>query len=136
VSRRTPKAAKSTPGEAQATVTVCRGCCCGTTGKHPGIDHAAQLAALRTELADTGVRVTDCLDACERSNVMVVSPSPEGRRAGGRPVWLGQVLDTDAVSDIAAWVRAGGPGVSEARDILELYMFSPSRRVRTASGTE
>ena len=33
-------------------------------------------------------RVTDCLDACEHSNVMILSPTAAGRQAGGRPVWL------------------------------------------------
>jgi hypothetical protein len=76
------------------------------------------------------VRVTDCLDACERANVVVVQPSANGRKAGGRPVWLGLVNDRDATADIAAWVESGGPGIAEPPGILDLYAFSPSRRVR------
>jgi hypothetical protein len=87
-------------------------------------------------LGTSNVRAADCLNACERSNVMVVSPSTEGRRRDGGPVPLGQLLDSDAVANIAAWVRAGGPGVTEAPDILELHTFRPSRRMRSASGTE
>jgi hypothetical protein len=70
----------------------------------------------------------DCLDACERANVIVVQPSAEGRRAGGRPVWLGEVNDPDATGDIAAWIEKGGPGLADSPDILDLYAFTPSRR--------
>ncbi|MEV2248062.1 (2Fe-2S) ferredoxin domain-containing protein [Streptomyces sp. NPDC049970] len=130
MSRRTRKAALAS-GAARPTVTLCRGCCCGTPDKVPRVDHEAQLADLRTQLAGVAmVRRTDCLDACERANVIVVQPSAEGRKVGGRPVWLGQVNDPDAAADIATWVKDGGPGLAEAPDILDLYTFSPSRRVR------
>jgi (2Fe-2S) ferredoxin len=130
VSRRSRKAAPAA-GAARPTVTVCRGCCCGTSAKVPRLDHAAQFADLRTALAEVAmVRRTDCLDACERANVIVIQPSAAGREAGGRPVWLGQVNDPDAAADIAAWVRDGGPGLAEPPDILDLYTFTPSRRVR------
>lgn len=93
---------------ARCTVTVCRGCCCGTP-KVPGVDHAAQLAELKARVATIAqVRAVDCLDVCEQANVIVVQPSPAGRSAGGRPVWLGLVNDPDATGDIAAWIRAGG----------------------------
>ncbi len=129
MSRRNRQAAT---GTARCTVTVCRGCCCGTP-KVPGLDHAAQLADLRESLGTVAtVRPTDCLDACEYANVIVVQPSPEGRRAGGRPVWLGLVNDPDAARDITAWVRAGGPGLADPPAILDLYAFTPSRRIRQA----
>jgi hypothetical protein len=76
------------------------------------------------------VRAVNCLDACEQANVVVIQPSPAGRAAGGRPVWLGLVNDPDASADITAWVRAGGPGLADPPDILDLYAFQPSRRVR------
>ncbi|PWI45765.1 hypothetical protein [Streptomyces sp. ICBB 8177] len=132
MSRRTREAAPATAGSARCTVTVCRGCCCGTP-KIPGLDHGAQLAQLRGALDDTAqVRVTGCLDACEHANVIVVQPSAAGRAAGGRPVWLGLVNDTDAADDIAAWVEAGGPGLADPPGILDLYAFTPSRRIRQA----
>ncbi|MFJ7147580.1 (2Fe-2S) ferredoxin domain-containing protein [Streptomyces sp. NPDC100445] len=127
------RAKKGTPASAAArpTVTVCRGCCCGTPAKVPHLDHEAQLTDLRTRLAGVAmVRRTDCLDACERANVIVIQPSAEGRKAGGRPVWLGQVNDSDAAADITTWVENGGPGLAEAPGILDLYAFTPSRRVR------
>lgn len=78
------------------------------------------------------VRATGCLDACEHANVIVVQPSPAGRAAGGRPVCLGLVNDTEAAADIAAWIAAGGPGLADPPGVLDLYEFSPSRRVRQA----
>ncbi|MBH1934211.1 (2Fe-2S) ferredoxin domain-containing protein [Streptomyces sp. AV19] len=124
---------KNAPAAAPCTVTVCRGCCCGTP-KIPGVDHAAQLAQLRGDLAgaDGRIRVSDCVDACEHGNVIVVQPSAEGRAAGGRPVWLGLVNDPDATADIATWIRDGGPGLAEPPGVLDLYAFTPSRRVRQA----
>ena len=90
MSKRTKRDASTAKvGAAPCTVTVCRGCCCGTP-KVPGLDHAAQLTDLRTSLAAVAtVRPVGCLDACEQANVIVVQPSAEGRKAGGRPVWLG-----------------------------------------------
>ncbi|MFG2820541.1 (2Fe-2S) ferredoxin domain-containing protein [Kitasatospora sp. NPDC048365] len=124
---RQPAAAPAAP----VTVTVCRGCCCGTTAKHPGVDHAGQLARLRAGVGTAGqVRAVDCLDACGHSNVVVVSPSAEGRRAGGRPVWLGWVLAEDMIDEIGEWVRAGGPGIVPAPGVLDLQEFQVSRRVR------
>jgi (2Fe-2S) ferredoxin len=122
--------------EKTATVTVCRGCCCGRAEKNPGTDHAGQLAALRERLGRERVRISECLDVCEQSNVIVVSPAPAGRANGGRPVWLGLIHDADAVADIADWVQAGGPGLAEPPEILDLYRFAPSRRVRAESGIE
>ncbi|MFI9550563.1 (2Fe-2S) ferredoxin domain-containing protein [Nonomuraea endophytica] len=106
-------------------VTVCRGCCCGSDRKVPGFDHEEQVRRL-SELVE--VRVSDCLDVCEQANVIVVQPGPEGRRAGGRPVWLGLVNQADAADDIATWVKAGGPGLAEPPPILDLYVISPPRR--------
>lgn len=121
------------PAPEGCTVTVCRGCCCGTARKHPGVDHAGQLAALTAGVAGAGrVRTSDCLDACERSTVVVVGPSAEGRRAGARPVWLGEVLDDAAVADVVAWVRAGGPGVADPPELLDLAVFNPTRAARVA----
>ncbi|MEV4516435.1 hypothetical protein AB0K00_46740 [Dactylosporangium sp. NPDC049525] len=106
-------------------VTVCRDCCCGSARKHPDVDHAGQVARLRSALGQTGVRVSACLDACERSNIVVVHPTPAARRAGARPVWLGYVLDDAVIGDLTAWVEAGGPGVVPLPEILGLYRTNP-----------
>ena len=130
MSRRAARRDTPAPGADRPTVPVCRGCCCGTP-KIPRLDHEAQLADLRAALAGAArIRRTDCLDACEHANVIVVQPSAAGRLAGGHPVWLGLVNDRDATADISAWVGAGGPGLAEPPGILDLYTFTPSRRVR------
>lgn len=96
------------------TVTVCRDCCCGTERKHPGIEHDAQLKTLRDGLSVSGrVIVSQCLLVCDRSNVMVVSPSPAARGSGAKPVWLAGMLAPKYTEAVVDWVRAGGPGVAE-----------------------
>lgn len=112
-------------------VTVCRGCCCGTTAKHPDVDHPGQLAQLRAGIGGTGqIRTSDCLDACEHSNVIVVTPTPAGRHRGARPVWLGEILEPDTIATVTEWIAAGGPGIAEPTDTIDAHTFHPSRRVR------
>jgi len=48
-------------------------------------------------------------------------------------VWLGLVGDRDAITEITAWVAAGGPGVADPPFALDLYEFKPPRRVRAES---
>jgi hypothetical protein len=103
------------------TVTVCRDCCCGTARKHPGFDHDAQLDQLRDGLYDgeSGrLVVSQCLLACERSNVVVVTPAPGARNGGARPVWLSGVLSDEQTSAVVEWVRAGGPGRASPPGVL------------------
>jgi len=45
-------------------------------------------------------------------------------------MWFGLVNAPDASADITAWVSVGGPGLANPPDILDLYAFQPSRRVR------
>jgi hypothetical protein len=107
-------------------VTVCRDCCCGTERKHPDVDHAGQLRALR---AAGAVRISECLDACGESNVVIVQPSADGRRRGGRPTWLGLINDEASLADVTAWIRAGGPGIAPMPAPLELNRIRPQRSV-------
>jgi (2Fe-2S) ferredoxin len=81
------------------TVTVCRDCCCGSSTKHPDTEHNGQLAILRA--SGVLVRVSECLDVCEHSNVMVVH-----RR---RRVWLGGIHDPETTKWVGAWAVSGGP---------------------------
>jgi hypothetical protein len=117
----------------QCTVFLCRGCCCGTDRKHPHVEHAALLRRMRDQAGyRVQVRVSDCLGPCERSNVAVVVPGRQARRAGARPVWLGWVLDDEVTDAIAAWARAGGPGRAALPALLELHWFPPPRRASRA----
>lgn len=127
-------AAKCSGVSDRPAIIVCRGCCCGTGAKHPGIDHAGQLHQLRDEASGVAqIRTSRCLDACEHSNIVVVAPSSAGRAAGAQAVWLQHVLDDEAITDIATWVRDGGPGVLAPPTTLDLYTFKPSRRVRSSA---
>ena len=116
-------------------IVVCRGCCCGTRRRHPGVDHDGHLEMLRRTRDRTGravpVLVSSCLGPCAEGNVVVVHPSAEGRRRGARPVWLGSLNDDDAVSDLTHWINAGGPGLAPLPTTLELHRITASgRRVR------
>ncbi|MFE3459535.1 (2Fe-2S) ferredoxin domain-containing protein [Nocardiopsis aegyptia] len=109
-------------------MTVCRGCCCGTRKKVPGVDHKAQLARLSTIDDHSGrtvpVRTSKCLGICFQSNVVVVQPSQEGRAAGGRPVWLGQVTEDKLVEAIDDWIFEGGPGLAPLPAVLADHVTS------------
>ncbi|MEH0575057.1 hypothetical protein QBA54_11275 [Streptomyces sp. B21-108] len=78
---------------------------------------------------DTALVRTECLWACELSNVVVVNPSTEARHAGTRPAWITQVNTVERAEALAAWItqvntveraealaawlRDGGPGIAE-----------------------
>ncbi|WP_156757706.1 (2Fe-2S) ferredoxin domain-containing protein [Actinokineospora pegani] len=102
-------------------VTVCQDCCCGTVKKHPTTNHFDHLRRLRAAAARAGgsVRVSQCLDTCETSNVVVVQAK------GHKPVWFGWVLRDAAIADLEAWLAAGGPGAAPVPDTLELHRITP-----------
>ena len=119
---------------AACTVTLCRGCCCGTD-KHPDADHEGQLRQLLDGLGTRArVRTTGCLDSCDYSNVFIVQPSVRGRAMGGRPSWLRQVLTPELTEAVISWVKAGGPGVAEPPTVLRNHQLAPARKRRTAAG--
>lgn len=99
------------------TVTVCRDCCCGSTTKHPDTDHNGQVEILRS--AGVLVRVSDCLDVCEHSNVMVVH-----RR---KRIWLGGILDAETTKWVGEWAVSCGP----MPDVLRPYVIDrPDRHAK------
>lgn len=88
---------------------LCAGDSLGADDPLPG----GQLARLQS-LAARGcarLRTVECLDVCEQ-DVVVVRPSPRGRRAGGRPVWFSGLAGDGATSALEAWLDAGGPGLA------------------------
>ncbi|MCX2970647.1 MULTISPECIES: (2Fe-2S) ferredoxin domain-containing protein [Streptomyces] len=121
-------AASPEPG---CTLVVCRGCCCGDPVKHPRTDHAGQLRRLRAAAHASGgrlaVRTSACLGPCGQANLVVVRPSPAGRRQGGRPVWVGWVMDDACVDDLLEWTAAGGPGLAEPPGALALQFVARPR---------
>lgn len=111
----------------QCLVTVCRGCCCGDVGRHPDVDHAAQVNALINGLRGRAeVRVSTCLLVCAESNVVVVSPAPSARvEQRARPVWLGGVLQPSVIDAIVQWIHRGGPGRAEIPTVLAARVAEP-----------
>jgi hypothetical protein len=108
-------------------LTICRDCCCGDRVKHPDVDHDAQLEAFRGAVGDRHrVRVSECLSVCERSNVVVVHPTPAARRDGARLVHLGDVLEDHLVGAVVGWLDAGGPGVAQLPGELAERVFNPA----------
>ena len=106
-----PTADGSRPAILLPRVSFCHDCCCGTLRKHPGVDHDALRSELREGLRNAAVVTQSaCLDVCEESNVIVVSPSPLGRRGGNKPVWLRKMLTRESVEELVDWVIEGGPG--------------------------
>ncbi len=121
------------------TVTVCRGCCCGSAVKHPEVDHDAALDALRAA-ADQGgasvLRVVNCLDECERSNVVAVR---RAQPTGAEVLWFGPVNDEAVTRALADWLRGGAVG--EMPEPLSELLFTkrpprPPIAVRHARGEE
>lgn len=103
----------------RTSVIVCRGCCCGSDGKHPTTDHEGQVRALADAVRPGGGRIweVDCLGPCERSNVVVVRTRTGGRR------WFGDVLATADTEALAGWIAAGAPDRVPAR--LSARRFDP-----------
>jgi hypothetical protein len=106
-------------------ITVCHG-----TAPIPGPNHAQPTQCHQRPAGIAQARATGCLDACAHANAIVLAPSAAGRAAGGRPVRRGLVNDPAAVQGITALVRAGGPGLADPPGILDLYAFTPPRRLR------
>jgi hypothetical protein len=121
------------------TVTVCRGCCCGSDVKHPDVDHEGNLAVLTHAAQSSGcgvLRVVNCLDECERSDVVAVR-----RRlpAGPEIIWLGPLNDPLDVAVLADWLRRGAPDVLPDRLTPLVFTKRPPRppiAVRHARGEE
>ena len=85
-------------------VWVCRGCCCGTRKKHPGVDHKALERAARAGAEAAGVRyeVTDCLGPCGQGNIIVV-------RTGGTTRWFRRMLDVESTVALLDAVATDAP---------------------------
>lgn len=118
--------------KADTVVLLCRGCCCGTRAKHPKVDHDRQeqiLAAAADTHPGVEVRVVDCLDECDRSNVAVI------RRTGAPPrerdTWLGGLLTDRATAALADWIADGADGpLPDTLAGLRFRHVAPRRRGR------
>ncbi len=126
-----PAMAASVLESENALVIVCRGGDCGSRRKHPTLDHAAQLAAIRSGVSGAAeVLVSKCLDACEHSNVIVVVPGQKDRSRGAEPVWLGEVNDADVTADLIDWVTGADHWSVQPPTLVDIHTFTPTRRSR------
>ncbi len=116
------KAAGGSGPAAGATVLLCRGCCCGTS---TGFDHLEQEQALRAAVGDR-VRVVDCLDECDRANVVVVRRPDLPRRE--RDLWLGGVTTERSTAALAGWLVDGGAGRPPRELAGRVFRHLPPRR--------
>jgi len=88
--------------------SLCAGETLGADDPLPG----GQLARLRGIAARGAARLTlvECLDECERGDVVVARPTAERRGAGEPPVWFERLAGDRASGALEAWLRDGGPG--------------------------
>jgi hypothetical protein len=79
------------------------------------------------------VRTSECLGPCGQANVIVIRPSPAGRRRGGRPVWFAFVRDHAILDVLGDWLASGGPGFAALPAELDLHVVDrpATRRPRT-----
>lgn len=100
------------------SVSVCDGCCCGTTRKHPDVDHAGQRRRIAAAVQSTGgsCRVVGCVDECHASNVVVV----RWPRSSHRALWLGGVLDEGATAAVENWLASGADPVDVPAEVRAL----------------
>ncbi|GAB2681605.1 hypothetical protein [Thalassiella azotivora] len=107
-----------TPG-----LTACSLCAGETLGESPD----GQLRRLRRLGAAGVARVAEveCLDRCERGDVVVARPGPAARRQGGRPVWFSGVAGEAVTGDLAGWLAAGGPGRADLPPALRQRRIDP-----------
>lgn len=109
------------------TVTVCRGCCCGNSVKHPDVDHDGALTVLSRAVDRSGcgvVRVVNCLDECERSNVVALRVR---RPAGPEVIWLGPLNDPLDVAVLGDWLGQGAVGDLPVRLARLVFTKRPPR---------
>lgn len=97
------KADTPTKGPKKDKVWLCRGCCCGTRSRHPGIDHRELERNARRGAEQAGVRyeVTKCLGPCGQGNVVVV-------RTGGVVRWFRRMNDVSSTVALLEHVATGG----------------------------
>ncbi|GAA3226145.1 hypothetical protein ACFP63_05670 [Oerskovia jenensis] len=119
--RATTRLRRTVPG-----LTVCRLCAGETLGASDPLP-GGQLARVEAIAAsgDAGLTLVDCLDACERGDVVVVRPAPSARAEHG-PVWFERLAGEEASGSLHRWVRAGGPGRSPLPgDLAPLRIDAP-----------
>ncbi|MBL0886236.1 hypothetical protein [Myceligenerans indicum] len=123
----TDKSTASVPG-----LTACSLCAGETLGGHdpaPG-GQRGRLERLDVE-GVARLTLSECLDECERGDVVVARPSAAGRAVRGRPVWFERLAGDEQTGVLRTWLVEGGPGVAAVpRPLMPLVI---ERRVTDAA---
>lgn len=109
-----PLRARDVPG-----LTACA-LCSGETLGDGDLLEGGQRARL-DRLAACGVaRLTyvDCLDECERGDVVVARPSSRQRANGVGPVWFERLAGPGLTGALEQWLTDGGPGARPVPEAL------------------
>lgn len=130
--RTTPRIVMRGPNEPTLPgVTACSLCAGETLGEGDPLP-GGQMACLRA-LADRGaarLALVECLDECERGDVVVARPSGARRRTGAASVWFERLAGDDATGALETWLRdGGGPGGAPLPETLAEHV------VRRSAGT-
>lgn len=65
------------------------------------------------------VTFSECLDECNRGNVVVVRACALARRQGARPVWFERLAGDELTDALMEWLRAGAVGLAALPQPLE-----------------
>lgn len=109
-------------------VTVCSRCA-GETLRDSDPAPGGQLVRLSLMCRAGGWTLTEveCLDKCDRGDVVVVRPSPDKRELG-RPQWFAGLAGQDLTAALDRWLAGGGPGIARPEPALEALRLARTDR--------
>lgn len=95
-------------------ITACSLCAGETLGEDDPLE-GGQLERLRRIERFRVARLTlsECLDECDRGDVVVARPSPLGRSARVAPLWFERLAGDDLTEQFSDWLARGGPGLAD-----------------------
>jgi (2Fe-2S) ferredoxin len=114
-------------------LTACSLCAGETLGERDPLP-GGQLARLERLRTHGGVRLTlsECLDECNRGDVVIARPSSAGRANGARPVWFERLAGEQATTALARWLQSGGPGLATLPDELTPHVIRRAQAIEPA----
>ena len=100
-------------------LTACSLCTGETLGDGDPLE-GGQRARLDRIAACGLARLTyvECLDECERGDVVVARPTAARRAAGVGPVWFERLAGDALTGELEQWLAAGGPGARPVPEAL------------------
>lgn len=101
--------------------SLCSGEALGALDPLPG-GQLARLERLQTR-GVARLTLSECLDECNRGDVVIARPSSAGRANGARPVWFERLAGEPATTALARWLQSGGPGLAPLPDELTPHVI-------------